>query len=126
VADPRVVAMIEDDPILRAPIARALDEAGYAVLSAATSAEGLALLQDVRCDVAIIDIALPGHFDGVTLAEEARRANPDLNIIFTSGKRPGGGRPLDDLGIFLQKPYRVGDLLLAVARLIRRAHGPTR
>jgi DNA-binding response OmpR family regulator len=115
-----VIALIEDDPLLRVPIAKALEDAGYKVASAASGSEGLAMLQDPRFDLAVIDIFLPGHLDGVLLAQEARKQNPNLRILFTSGKPIAEGRGASALGPFLQKPYRVGELLAAVGRLVGR------
>jgi len=114
--------LIEDDPLLRVPVAKALAEAGYQVVSAANGVEGIALLQDRRFEVAVIDVVLPGHVDGVFLAEEARRHNPDLQVIFVSGKPLPAERHLAKLGSFLQKPFRFGELLAAVGQLV----GPLR
>jgi DNA-binding response OmpR family regulator len=117
-----LIALIEDDPLLRVPVAKALAEAGYQVASAASGVEGIALLQDPRFEVAVIDVLLPGHVDGVFLAQEARRQNPNLRVIFVSGQPPAAEQQLAELGSFLQKPFRVGELLAAVGRLV----GPLR
>jgi DNA-binding response OmpR family regulator len=106
------VALIEENPLLRVPTAKALDEAGYLVLSAANGSEGLALLQDLEIDTAVINIVLPGHLDGVVVAVEAKKRNGELRIIFT-----GEDLPPDDLqwvGKFLRKPYGVDDLLAVI------------
>jgi DNA-binding response OmpR family regulator len=111
-----VIALVEDDPLLRVPLARALDDAGYKVIAGATGLEGLALLEAPTVDLAIVDVILPGRMDGVTLVTESLRANPNLRVILTSGKPPppdlAPGAP------FLPKPFRIEDLLEAVERTL--------
>jgi CheY-like chemotaxis protein len=107
-----VIALIEDDPLLRVPLAQALDEAGYRVIAGATSLEGLAMLEDPAVDLAIVDVILPGRMNGVGVVSEARRHNPTLRVLLTSGKPPPAGLAPD--APFLPKPFRVDELLEAV------------
>jgi DNA-binding response OmpR family regulator len=111
-----VIALIEDDPLVRVPLARGLDEAGYKVLVAASGTEGLALLEDHHIDVAVIDVILPGRVDGIGVVQEARRHNPGLKVILTSG-RP---LPAEQTGIahFALKPLRLSDLIARVRSVI--------
>jgi DNA-binding response OmpR family regulator len=115
-----VIALIEDEPAVRTAVARALDVASYDVLSAATGAEGLAMLEDPSVDVALVDIVLPGHLDGITLVREAKRRNPGLRAILMSGKPLPEAVDLAELGEFLHKPSRLSDLLAAIARQLGR------
>jgi DNA-binding response OmpR family regulator len=112
------IALIEDEPLLRIATATAIDCAGYNVISAASGVEGLALLRDYAIDLAIIDIVLPGRMDGVAMVGEARRENPGLRVVFTSGKPPAHALQLAAIGPFLQKPYRHAELLSVIDRLL--------
>lgn len=111
-----VVALIEDDPMVRGPLARGLDDAGYQVVVAASGPEALALLEGHAIDVAVVDVILPGLVDGGRIVREARRHNPGITVILTSGK------PLPDdlvgLAPFVPKPLRLGALLARVRRAI--------
>lgn len=110
------IALIEEDPLLRVPIAKALDEAGFHVISAANGAEGLAVLQDAEIDLAIINTILPGHLDGAVVAVEAKKQNAGLQIVFTGEDDLPAVTPL---GGFLRKPYATDKLLsLIVERLV--------
>ncbi len=111
-----VVALIEDDPLVRVPLARGLDEAGYNVVAAANGAEAVALLEDRTIDVAVVDVILPGRIDGIDVVRQARRCNPGLKVILTSG-RP---LPVELIGIapFVPKPLRLDDLIARVRRVI--------
>jgi CheY-like chemotaxis protein len=106
--------LVEDEPAVRTALAAAIDYAGYTVICAATGAEALGLLEDPATDVAIIDIVLPGRMDGVAAAREAKRHNPGLRVIFTSGRLPPSD--LSELGEFVAKPFRLATLLEAIAR----------
>ena len=112
------IALIEDELLLRIATATAIDDAGYNVISAARGVEGLALLRDHEIDLAIIDIALPGRLDGIALVSEARRENPQLRVLFTSGVPPAHELQLEAIGLFLQKPYRHTELLSVIDRML--------
>lgn len=110
------IALIEDDPLVRAPLAHALHSAGYTVVSAATGPEGLDVLEDPKVALAVVDICLPGRLDGVDILREARRRNPALKAILTSGIEPDPGA--NDLGLFLPKPFRADQLVEAIRMLL--------
>jgi DNA-binding response OmpR family regulator len=104
-----VVALVQDEPLLRVPLAQGLDSAGYKVLAAASGVEGLSLLEDRSIDVAVIDVSLPGRLDGTGLVREAWRQNPNLKIILTGAKALGG--EFADEVPFLPKPFALAELI---------------
>ena len=57
---------------------------------------------------------LPGRTDGIASVTEARRRNPRLRVIFTSGAPPSVD--LSALEEFIAKPTRGASLLDAIAR----------
>ena len=112
----RVIALIEDDPLVRVPLAQGLDGAGYFVIGAATGPEALALLEDADIDLALVDIKLPGRLDGLGVIRAALRTNPKLRAILMSGQRPS--EDVSAMGPFITKPFRLPDLLALVADVI--------
>jgi DNA-binding response OmpR family regulator len=112
------IALIEDEVLLRQATAKAIDDAGYNVISAASGVEGLALLRDYPIDLAIIDVMLPGRMDGVAMVSEAKRENPQLRVLFTSGRLPVHELQLAAIGPFLLKPYRHAELLTKIDELL--------
>ena len=112
----RIIALVDDNPLLRVPLAQTLDAAGYTVIGAANGPEAVALLEDADIDVGLVDIKLPGRLDGVGVVRQAKRANPALKVIFISGQPPR--EDLSSLGAFLAKPFRFGELVQAIERLI--------
>src|SRR5258708_37361087 len=73
-----VIALIEDEPLLRVPVAHGLDQASYNVISAASAAEGLSVLDNPDVELAVVDLKLPGRLDGVAVVREAKARNSRL------------------------------------------------
>jgi two-component system KDP operon response regulator KdpE len=59
VAEVAVVILIEDDPRIRAAVARTLEERGHAVRSASAGLLGLQQILDEPPDVVVLDLGLP-------------------------------------------------------------------
>ena len=63
-----------------------LEEAGYFVIDAVDGFAGLKILQsDVRIDLLITDVGLPGGLNGRQVAEAARETRPNLKVLFVTG-----------------------------------------
>ena len=59
-SDARTVLVVDDDPDLRDLVAFKLSRAGYEVLTAEDGETGLALAQEQRPDLVILDVMMPG------------------------------------------------------------------
>jgi len=121
----RRIAIVEDDPAIRANYAEALRKHGFVVDAYGARAEALAALRVRLPDLAIIDIGLGGDADaGFELCRELRALSSSLPIIFltardsdfdiVSGLRLGA----DD---YLTKDISLPHLLARIAALFRRA-----
>jgi DNA-binding response OmpR family regulator len=111
------ILVVEDELMLGAIAAEALEEAGFAVLTAASAEEAEVLLAHEAVDVLFTDIDLGGR-DGCDLAARALDMQPGLRVIFTSGRsrryhecRLPVGAP------FLAKPYRLSQLIDEIDRV---------
>jgi len=80
-----VTLLIVDDevPILNS-LRRCLRREGYRILTAASPAKALVLLQDNRVDIILSDHKMPG-MDGIDLLEEVRRQQPGAVRLLISG-----------------------------------------
>ena len=82
----RLILVVEDDEDVRAHGVAMLKELGYAVIEAADGAEALRALEANREGrLLFTDVGLPGRLNGRQLADEARRRNPTLEVLFTTG-----------------------------------------
>ena len=101
---PAKVLLVDDEPLVRLPIAEALRDAGFEVIEASSASEALAFLAAGEAiDFMFSDIQMPGAADGVALAERARSQFPTMPILLTSG----GPEPvnLGRFSSFIAKPY---------------------
>lgn len=89
---PRRVLLIEDSGDARQMLRMMLELAGHVVYDAPDGVRGLALLNVVRPEVAIIDIGLPG-MDGYQVAKRIREGPQGLGMLLLalSGYDPAGG-----------------------------------
>ena len=120
----RRIALVEDDPAIRANYADALKKHGYEVDSYGSRAEALAAFQSRLPDLAVLDIGLGDEYDGgFALCRELRALSAELPILFlsardsdvdvVSGLRMGA----DD---YLNKDISLPHLLARIAALFRR------
>lgn len=121
----RRIAIVEDDPAIRANYAEALRKHGFEVSAFGARAEALAAMRARLPDLAVIDIGLGSDADaGFELCRELRALSASLPIIFltardsdfdvVSGLRLGA----DD---YLTKDVSLPHLLARIAALFRRA-----
>lgn len=80
------VLFVEDDPLVREAVSRALEEAGFQVLSAQNGEQAVSLLDGgARPAVVFSDIVMPGTLSGIDLAAIVRQRYPDLPVVLATG-----------------------------------------
>lgn len=116
------VAIVEDDPDVRAVLARSLGADGYQV----TALESGAGIEDIflanPVDLLILDIGLPG-LDGLTITQKIRR-NSDVAIIIVSGRGDLADRVVGlEIGAddYITKPFEPREILARVRSVLRRS-----
>ena len=116
------ILVVEDDPRVRAVTLNRLRELGYRTVEAADGPTALTCLTAGRpVDLLFTDIVMPGGLSGTELAAAARRRQPDLKILFTSGyAEPAVLRKhgqIDPTGL-LRKPHNLAELATKVRRAL--------
>jgi DNA-binding NtrC family response regulator len=79
------VLIIDDEWSIREVTTLMLERAGFKALSAASAAEGLAVLAENDVSLVIIDVVLPER-NGLDLALEVHQKKPRLPIVLMSGR----------------------------------------
>ena len=80
------VLIVDDEPSVRMLVTEVLEDLGYTAIEAADSVAGLKVLQsDVRIDLLVTDVGLPGGMNGRQMADAARERRPDLKVLFITG-----------------------------------------
>jgi CheY-like chemotaxis protein len=124
---PPTVLVVDDDLLVREPIADYLREVGYQVLEAGDAHEAIDLVDHAdHVDLVFSDVRMPGELDGVGLARWVRAHRPDLPVLLTSGYDGSGwlGGELGREVRLLQKPYTQDQVLRHIKRLLR-AYAPS-
>ncbi|WP_210301967.1 PAS domain-containing protein [Methylobacterium brachythecii] len=80
------VLVVDDEPTVRMLVTEVLEDLGYAAIEAADGASGLKVLQsDVRIDLLVTDVGLPGGMNGRQMADAALVSRPELKVLFITG-----------------------------------------
>ncbi len=115
------VLIVEDEMMVRMPIAEYLRDCGYNVLEASDANEAIAAI-DSADPVSLVfsDVRMPGAMDGIGLAEWCCSHHPDIPVLLTSGYN-GGRRPPSASGSvarFIEKPYSQAQVAERIAALL--------
>lgn len=115
------ILVVDDEPLMRSMLKKALEKEGYQVLLADDGPSALDLFH--QADVVVLDLSMPG-MSGLEVLEIIRAEHPDLPVLFLTahdqeqdritGLRSGA----DD---YLGKPLRVGEFLARIEVLLRRS-----
>jgi two-component system OmpR family response regulator len=115
--------IVEDEPDLRATLARALTDEHFAVDASADGEDGLFRALHVDYDAIVLDLMLPKR-SGEEVLDGLRQAGRTTPVIVLTAKDlgvdrvSGLNRGADD---YLTKPFLIEELVARIHALIRRA-----
>ncbi len=116
------ILIIEDDAHITEGLRLNLSLQGYTVATAADGVAGLQRWKELRPDLVVLDIMLPG-IDGLSVLRSIRLEDDRLPVLILSAK----GAPEDRIrGLahggddYIGKPFELDEFLLRVDRLMRR------
>ncbi len=116
----QTVLVVDDDDDVRDMIVQMVQSIGYKVYARDNAVEGLLCLQrHPEVEILLTDVAMPGAYNGLQLADRAIKVKPDLRVVITTGYAEKFGRELSDMGdhaSVLLKPFSRDDLAATVAR----------
>ncbi|MGH7679784.1 MAG: sigma-54-dependent transcriptional regulator [Gemmatimonadaceae bacterium] len=120
------VLIIDDEPNIRRMVGALLGAEGYDVRDASDGSTGLTRARENEPDVVLLDLMMPGDFDGMGTLERLRAEIPDSPIVMMSGRAGlSDAVRATKLGAFtfLEKPLTPEGVLLSLssAMELRRA-----
>jgi two-component system, OmpR family, alkaline phosphatase synthesis response regulator PhoP len=117
-----LVLLVEDDLSLRLALTKTLRSSGFRVEVAMTGREGLDAALNLRPDLVLLDVMLPG-MNGFEVLERLRAEDQDVPILMVTAK----GEELDKvrgLGLgaddYIVKPFGMAELNARVEAALRR------
>ena len=114
------ILLAEDDNDMRRFLVKALEKAGYKVLSYDNGASAYDRLREEPFSLLLTDIVMP-EMDGIELARRATELDPDLKVMFITGFAAvalQGGRTAPEAKL-LSKPFHLKDLVMEVDRMFQ-------
>ena len=114
------ILLAEDDNDMRRFLAKALQNAGFDVISYDNGLAAYQRLREEPFQLLLTDIVMP-EMDGIELARRAAELDPDIKIMFITGfaavaLNPDSNAPKD--AKVLSKPFHLKDLVNEVEKLI--------
>jgi two-component system cell cycle response regulator CpdR len=114
------IILAEDDESMRRFLVKALERAGYEVVSFSNGAEAYRCLRARKFTLLLTDIVMP-EMDGIELAKRASELQPELKIMFITGfaavaLHPDSNAPRE--ARILSKPVHLRELVSEVDRLL--------
>lgn len=116
----RRILLAEDDNDMRRFLERALEQAGYRVVSFDNGLAAYNRLREEPFELLLTDIVMP-EMDGIELARRATELDPDIKVMFITGfaavaLNPDSNAPRD--AKILSKPFHLRDLVNEVQKLL--------
>jgi two-component system cell cycle response regulator CpdR len=114
------IILAEDDNDMRRFLVKALENAGYEVVSFDNGLSAYHRLREEPFELLLTDIVMP-EMDGIELARRAAELDPDIKIMFITGfaavaLKPEAGTPKD--AKVLSKPFHLRDLVNEVQKML--------
>jgi CheY-like chemotaxis protein len=114
------ILLVENEPALLDGLREALEQWGYAVLTAASGESAIRICREhnATIDILLSDVLMEG-VDGFKVAETVKSAFPDVVVLLMSGSPIDSFPPSSIPHQFLEKPFTRQELLTAISRHTR-------
>jgi DNA-binding response OmpR family regulator len=118
------ILIVEDDAVILDTLAYNLTRQGFVAHKAPDGAEALKLTRKHRPDLILLDLMLPGQYDGIELCQKIRREDPNVVIIMITAKDAeedkvkGFEAGADD---YVTKPFGAKELAARITANLKRS-----
>jgi len=121
------VMVVDDENLVLDMARKILATSGYTVTACRDGKEALEIYRDgwAGIDLVLLDMVMP-RLSGREVFTEMRRVNPSVRVLLSSGYSiEGEAQAILDSGAagFIQKPYRMNDLLGKISEILSGAGG---
>lgn len=119
---PETILVVEDEPSLQETLVYSLQKQGFTVQSAGDGRIALDMARQIKPDLILLDIMLPG-LDGVEVCRTLRRENYQAPIIMLTARDEEIDRVVGlEIGAddYVTKPFSMRELMARVKAQLRR------
>ncbi len=112
------ILIIDDETELRELMKDVLEEESYEVFCAANGADGILLNEQIKPDVILLDLRMPG-MDGIETLHNIRKTDEKVNVVILTGYGcPDTIRDAVALNVseYLSKPFENRELLSIIGK----------
>ncbi|MDP8951742.1 MAG: response regulator transcription factor [Actinomycetota bacterium] len=123
---PAEILIVEDDVVILETLAYNLGRYGFRVRKATDAAEALKLARQMRPDLILLDVMLPGE-SGIRLCERIRQEDQEVVVVMVTArdaeedKVRGFEAGADD---YVTKPFGTKELIARINANLRRSSAP--
>jgi signal transduction histidine kinase/ActR/RegA family two-component response regulator len=120
------ILLVEDDREVAAVTAELLQEIGCQAVHVSDGRAALAMLErDVKIELVMSDIVMPGDVSGIDLARMLRERRPDLPVLLATGYSKYARQAVSEGFELIEKPYGRDMLAASIQRAVARGqHAP--
>ncbi len=115
--------VIDDEPNIVELLSASLRYAGFEVSSARSGREAVERIREVRPDLLVLDVMMPG-VDGFSVLRQLRGNGVDIPVLFLTAKDAGEDRVTGlTLGAddYVTKPFSLAEVIARIHAILRRA-----
>ena len=122
-SSPIHLLIVDDDDLLRESMVQRFRRLGMVVTEAASGEDALTKAAEVRCDVALLDLHLPG-MSGIELLQQLKTHQPELEALMLTAH---GSMETAVLAMkqgaydYLTKPFQLADLEVHIQKACEKA-----
>ena len=115
------ILIIDDDPVTRKYVSHILGAGGYQIDLASEGKEGILKARRQKYDVAVVDLVLPGEYNGMDIIKNIKVLSPSTKIVAFSafsGQTASSKTTTAGADAFVSKSYTSEQLLITIDRLL--------
>lgn len=79
-----IILVVDDEPLITYVLKKYLTKKGYKVYSAANGNDAVDKVRDIRPDMVLLDMSLPG-MSSLDVLQEIKKIDPYINVIMLTG-----------------------------------------
>lgn len=116
------ILVVDDNQELLKLLTQLFEDAGYQVLSAVRGKQAIDIAKANKPPLAVLDILLPDMM-GYHLADQLRKEQPELQLIFVTGVFKGGKHAIEarqkyGVAAYFEKPFEAQQLVQVATRMV--------